>query len=414
VDPGPKAPSSVPRGAELALGFAGFCAFLNVYAAQPLLPLFQAAFGAPKAAAALTVSAPNLAVALAAPLVGAWAARRRLHRVMTASLLLMAVPTLLAATAGSLSALVAWRFAQGLAVPGVYAVGVAYAAAVWPPRTLGRATAALVTGNVLGGFCGRMIAGAAAELSGWRAAFVALGLLTLAGAFAVARLLPAARPPAPAPPPSLRPGPAEDAGTRPPLRPDAALLATFAVGFSVLFTQVATFTYAVYHLAGPPFGLGAAGLSAVFAVYLVGAVITPVAGRWIGRVGARRVLALSVGAGVVGTGLLLVPWLPAVIAGLAVSCSASFVNQSAATSYLPRAAGPARRTLASGVYISSYYLGGAAGGVVPAAAWAAAGWPGCVGLVAIAQVVTLALALRAWAPHVAEEQAAGAEAVTGG
>lgn len=407
MEPGPSRPAAVPRGAELALGLAGFCAFLNVYAAQPLLPLLQNAFGAPKAAAALTVSAPNLAVALAAPLVGAWAARRRLHRVMVASLLLMAVPTLLAATAGSLSTLVAWRFAQGLAVPGVYAVGVAYAAAVWPPRTLGRATAALVTGNVLGGFCGRMIAGAAAELSGWRAAFVALGLLTVAGAFAVARLLPAARAPAMAPP-------APEAAARSPLRLDAALLATFAVGFSVLFTQVATFTYAVYHLAGPRFGLGATGLSAVFAVYLVGAVITPVAGRWIGRVGARRVLALSVGAGVVGTALLLVPWLPAVVAGLAISCSASFVNQSAATSYLPRAAGPARRTLASGVYISSYYLGGAAGGVVPAAAWAAAGWPGCVGLVAIAQVVTVALALRAWAPHVAEEQAADAEAATGG
>jgi predicted MFS family arabinose efflux permease len=402
VDPDPAvAAPSVPRGAELALGLAGFCAFLNVYAAQPLLPLLQAAFGAPKAAAALTVSAPNLAVALAAPLVGAWAARRRLHRVITGALFLLAVPTLLAATAGSLPTLVAWRFAQGLAVPGVYAVGVTYAAAVWPPRELGRAMAALVTGNVLGGFCGRMLAGAMAEHVGWRAAFVALGLLTLCGATAVTRLLPPVRRSAGPATPAGGPAVTGAAPARPRPRLDAALLATFAVGFSVLFTQVATFTYAVYHLAGPRFGLGATGLSSVFVVYLFGAFCTPLAGRWIGRIGSRRVLALSTAGGLLGTALLLVPWLPAVIAGLALSCSAAFVNQSAATSYLPGAAGPERRALASGVYISSYYLGGAIGGVLPAAAWAAAGWPGCVAMVALAQLGTLAMALRWWSPAVA-------------
>jgi predicted MFS family arabinose efflux permease len=402
--PGASSAHPVPRGAELALGLAGFCAFLNVYSAQPLLPLLQAAFGAPKSAAALTVSAPNLAVALAAPLVGAWAVRYPLHRVISAALFVLAVPTALAATAGSLPVLVAWRFAQGLVVPGVYAVGVSYAATVWSPRTLGHAMAALVTGNVLGGFCGRMVAGAAAELGGWRAAFVALGALTLGGAVVVARLLP---------PPSQTAAPA--ARARPRLRLDAPLVATFAVGFAVLFTQVATFTYVMYHLAGPRFGLGTAGLSGIFGVYVVGAAITPVAGRWIGRIGPRRVLALSTVAGLAGTALLVAPSLPAVIVGLALSCTAAFANQSAATSYLPGAAGPERRALASGIYISSYYLGGAVGGVLPATAWAAAGWPGCVAMVALAQLATLALALRTWSSAVTGVQpVTDTEAATGG
>ena len=73
--PEPLRPQEPRLGALLALGLAGFCAFLNVYAAQPLLPLLTATFGASKAAAGLTVSAPNLAVALAAPLVSARAAR---------------------------------------------------------------------------------------------------------------------------------------------------------------------------------------------------------------------------------------------------------------------------------------------------------------------------------------------------
>ena len=377
-------------GALVALGLAGFCAFLNVYTAQPLLPLLSATFRASKAATGLTVSAPNLAVALFAPLVGAWAVRFPLHRVIGAALAAMVVPTLLAATATSLPVLVAWRFAQGLAVPGVYAVGVAYAASVWPPSSLGRATAALVTGNVLGGFVGRAVAGVAADLAGWRAAFIALGILTAAGAVATWRLLPPAAGPRGGEPPSAwRSGAA--------LLRSGPVVATLGVGFAVLFTQVATFTYVTYHLAGPRFGLGSSGLSAIFGVYLVGAAVTPPVGAWIARLGPRRILGLSLAVGLVGSALTLVPALWSIVLGLALSCSASFVNQAAATSYLPGAVDPEHRGAASGLYIASYYLGGAVGGVLPASAWAVGGWPACVVLIAAAQVITLALALRWWA-----------------
>jgi MFS transporter, YNFM family, putative membrane transport protein len=381
-------------GALLALGMAGFCAFLNVYTAQPLLPLLAASFGASKAAAGLTVSAPSLAVALLAPVVGAWATRFPLHRVIGAALWAMVVPTLLAATAPSLPALIAWRFAQGMTVPGVYAVGVAYAAGVWPAPSLGKATAALVTGNVLGGFCGRLVAGVAADLAGWRAAFVVLGILTAAGAAATWRLLPPS-----ARLPGARPEPAWRAVAA--LLRSAPVLATMGVGFSVLFTQVATFTYVTFHLAGPRFGFGASGLSAVFGVYLVGAAVTPAAGRWIARLGARRIVGWSQAVGLVASALLLVPAVWAVVLGLALFCSASFVNQAAATAWLPGAAGPAHREVASGLYIASYYLGGATGGVLPASAWALGGWTACVLLVAAAQLVTLALVLRWWSPRAA-------------
>ena len=68
----------------------------------------------------------------------------------------------------------------------------------------------------------------------------------------------------------------------------------------------------------------------------------------------------------------------------------------ATTTYL-RTAAPARaRGAASGLYVSLYYLGGAAGGVVPAAAWHVGGWPACVGLIALVQVATIAVARIAW------------------
>ncbi|HYG67058.1 MAG TPA: hypothetical protein VD838_05340, partial [Anaeromyxobacteraceae bacterium] len=48
------APEPAPVAALLALGLAGVCAFLNVYATQPLLPLLAHGFGVAEGAAALT------------------------------------------------------------------------------------------------------------------------------------------------------------------------------------------------------------------------------------------------------------------------------------------------------------------------------------------------------------------------
>jgi predicted MFS family arabinose efflux permease len=374
----------------VALGLAGLCTFLNVYATQPLLPLLERAFGVGKAQAAWTVSAPTIAVALASPFAGALADRVGRRRLMIASLFALAVPTALAGTAHSMPGLIAWRFAQGLVVPGVYAVAVSYISEVWQGRGVGRAMSALVTGNVLGGFLGRLVAGLCAESLGWRAAFLALGVLTAAGAVATARWLP--------------PEPARAAPAARPLDAlralaghlDARLLATFAVGFNVLFSLVATFTYVTFHLSGAPFHLGAGALSSLFVVYLIGAVVTPFAGRWIDRVGSRQALSASLGLAVLGALLTLVPSVLAIGVGLACCCTAAFASQAASTSYLQVAAPREVRSAASGVYVSAYYLGGSAGGVLPAVAWHAGGWPACVALAAVVQLVTLALALRYW------------------
>src|SRR6476469_5200404 len=93
---------------------AGFGAFLDLYSTQPLLPLLARTFHASSFAVSLTVTAPTIGVALAAPLAGRLADRLGLRNVIVASALALAVATLLAATAVSLPQLIAWRFAQGL------------------------------------------------------------------------------------------------------------------------------------------------------------------------------------------------------------------------------------------------------------------------------------------------------------
>ena len=127
-------PSALERRRSWAVAFAGFCAFLGLYLTQPMLPLLERVFQASKAAVGLTLTASTLGVAIAAPLVGSLADRLGRKRVIVGSASLLALATLLNATATGLPALIAWRFLQGLFTPGVFAVTVAYVQEEWAER----------------------------------------------------------------------------------------------------------------------------------------------------------------------------------------------------------------------------------------------------------------------------------------
>src|ERR1035437_2952871 len=146
----------------------GFATFVNLYATQPLLPRFRQLFHASELMVSLTVSAPVLAVALAAPVVGLLADRLGRKRVIVASMLGVAIPTALAATAGNLGQLIVWRFLQGLFIPGIIAVAMAYISEETPHPPVGSTMATYVTGTVVGGFAGRFAAGLIAARWDWR------------------------------------------------------------------------------------------------------------------------------------------------------------------------------------------------------------------------------------------------------
>ena len=173
------------------------------------------------------------------------------------------------------------------------------------------------------------------------------------------------------------------------------LRATYAVGFCVLFTQVAMFTYVTFHLAAPPFSLSTAALGWLFVVYLVGAVVTPFAGRWIDAYGHRAGLASAMGIGAAGALLTLAPSLAAIVAGLALASTGVFVAQATTSSYIG-AVTTDDRALAVGLYSTFYYAGGSLGGACRRLSGTLAGWPGCVALVVLVQSTGALVALTRW------------------
>lgn len=367
---------NVASGPARPLTFAGLgtLVFLNVYAPQSLLPLLSREFRVGAAEVGTVIGATMLAMSLASPLAGVLADAVGRQRVVVGAFALLVVPALLAPLAPGLGALDAARFAQGLLIPGVMVALNAYIAEEVPPAGRARALTAYVTGTVLGGFLGRFLAGLLAGWAGWHAAFWLLAAASLGGFLLALAGLPPERTFV-----AHRDPRAVAAGLGRHLR-NPALVATCAVGFLILFTLVGTFNTLTLRLAAAPYRLGPGQTGAVFGVYLLGVVITPVAGPLLAARGPRTALLAATGLGMTGLLVTLAAPLPLVVAGAAAGACGVFLAQAAALAAVQRSVRQAR-SLATGLYHLAYYGGAAAASVVAGHAFAAGNWRAVVPLV---------------------------------
>ena len=305
-------------------------------------------------------------------------------------MLALAIATALTSTASTLHALAAWRFLQGLLTPGVFIITIAYITEEWPAHLVPRVMSVYVAGTVFGGFVGRVSGGLLAESYSWQLMFFVLGMAGLAGAAATHRLLaPAATKTSP---------PQFESRFAPMLRNlhNPRLLATFGIGFCMLFTLVSLFSYITFYLAAAPFRLSTSELSWLFAVYLFGLVTTLAVGTILARVGLLHGMLGAVALCLIGVILTLLPSVTFVGLGLALASSGVFIAQTCANSFLRDAAPAGSRVSADGLYICCYYIGGTVGGILPGLLWNYAHWPGCVLMICTFELIAGALAFFGW------------------
>lgn len=373
----------------LAVATAGFCAFVNLYAPQSLLPELAAEFHVGPGTISALMTAGTLAIALTAPFTGALADVVGRKRLITAAMFAITVPTVIIAFAGSVPQLTFWRFVQGMLVPPIFAVTVAYIGDEWPPADIARVAGVYVSGSSIGGFSGRFISGMLADFIGWRGAMGAIALLTLVAAVIVALTLTRER--------NFVPSGGLAASARYMVQHlrDRRLIATYAIGFGVLFNFIATFTYVSFHLAAPPYLFTPTLLGALFFTYLASAPILPWTGRAIALFGRRRFVLGLIALWVVGALLLLAPPVVVIVAGLTLCAICGMLCQTVSTGYVTMTAKEGRSS-AVGLYASIYYIGGSAGAFLTGLAWTLAGWDGCIAVIVTMLAIMAMIVALAW------------------
>ena len=132
-------------------------------------------------------------------------------------------------------------------------------------------------------------------------------------------------------------------------------------------------------------------LANIFAVYLIGVIITPLTTTLLRRFGAARTVRVAVMVSMSGVLLTLVTPLWGIVIGLAIMSSGVFITQAATISYIAVNVNKGR-SLASGLYYMGYYAGGTLGAWICGIAYERGDWKLTVWLLLFVQVLALLMA----------------------
>ncbi|MBI3512707.1 MAG: MFS transporter [Proteobacteria bacterium] len=372
----------------VVIGLIAFLTLVDLFATQAILPSLVRAYQVSPAMMAFAVNASTIGMAAAGLIVALLSRRIDRRRGILVALTLLAIPTYLLSTMPNLTVFTMLRIAQGVCMSSAFTLTLAYLAEHCSAQDAAGAAAAYITGNVASNLFGRLLSAAVADHLGLETNFQLFALMNLSGAvlvfFGLQRALPIM---------------AVSAAARSALAvwrehlANRALRASFAIGFLILFAFIGTFTYVNFVLVRAPFDLAPMSLGLVYFVFLPSIVTTPLAGGVARRLGTRPTFWGALALAGLGLSLLLMPFLAAVLAGLALVGVGTFLAQAAATGFVGRAATTDRGS-ASGIYLACYFFGGLVGSLVLGQVFDRLGWTACVAGIALALALAALLAVR--------------------
>jgi len=367
----------------LLMSVATGLAVASNYYAQPLLDTIARAFNLSASSAGFIVTAAQLGYAAGllflVPL-GDMFERRMLIVSMT---LLAAGGMLITASSQSLTMMIV-----GTALTGLFSVVaqilVPLAATLASPDKRGKVVGTIMSGLLLGILLARTVAGLLASLGGWRTVYWVASVLMVVMALALWRGLPKVTQENHLNYPQLLAS-VFSLFTQDKLLRTRALLGclTFA-NFSILWTSMA------FLLAAPPFNYS----EGVIGLFGLAGAAGALGARPAGGLADKGKSHLTTTAGLV---LLLLSWaaiwyghvsvLALIVGILVLDLTVQGVHITNQT-VIYRVKPEARNRLTAG-YMTSYFIGGAAGSLISASAWQHAGWSGVCGIGAIVAALNL-------------------------
>lgn len=360
----------------------------NLYYAQPLVGPISASIGLAPGASGLIVTLTQVGYALGLLLIVPLADLIENRRLVVTALLVTLAALLAAAVATN-----QWLFLAAAFVVGVTCVAaqvlVPYAAHFTAEAHRGRAVGTVMTGLLLGIMLSRPIASIIADVWSWHAVYCASAVAMALLIGVLARKLPQRQPSASMGYLALLGSMGKLVLTTPILRRRALYHALMFGAFSVFWTT------APLLLAGPAFRISQAGIAVFALVGVAGAVAAPIAGQLADRGWTRPATAVAMLL-VLGAfassrtathgshGELLLLGACGVLIDLGVA--ANLVLGQRAIFVL----GAEYRSRLNGLYMATFFLGGALGSSLGAWSYFAYGWPAAVLLGAAAPTLGLA------------------------
>ncbi|MBI2714329.1 MAG: MFS transporter [Rhizobiales bacterium] len=381
--------TSTDLRANVALFAAGFGTFSLMYCVQPVMPIFSEEFGISPAASSLSLSLTTGSLAITILITGFMSESWNRKILISGCLLMASGLTLLTSLSSSWMNLLVARSLIGIALGGVPAAAMAYAVEEARAEGSGFAMGLYIGGTALGGMAGRVITGVVAGYYSWRAAVATMAVVGLMTSIGFWLLLPASR----------HFTPRQSLGFRTRLSTlsmncrGVGLPWLYLMSFLLMGNFVTIYNYVSYRLVAPPYSLHESAIGAIFLLYLLGMIVSPVFGRLADRLGRSPMLAIAVL--LMLAGVLLTTLLPlwAVIGGLALLTLGFFAGHSVASGWVGHIA-PAAKAQAASLYLLAYYLGASLIGSYGGRYWAQDGWNGVVTFVSILLLVALAVAVR--------------------
>src|SRR5262249_25069937 len=175
VEQTPEATRRTARRVLAGVSTVAFATSLFSRAIDPIIPPIALDLGVAPETVALLSTAFSLPFAMIQPILGPLADTFGKTRIMTICLLILIATAAIGATAQNFPVLLGSRMLAGAAAGGVFPVSLAIVGDLVPVAerqiALGRYLAVVISGNFLGG----SLAGAIADLIGWRGVFVVIG-----------------------------------------------------------------------------------------------------------------------------------------------------------------------------------------------------------------------------------------------
>ena len=370
---------------SIIIGLLSFLTLIDLFGSQAILPRLTQLFDTDPASMGLAVNASTLGMAAAGLAVALFS--RKIDRIkgIWISLALLAIPTALLGVIDDLTYFTWARIAQGALMATAFTLTMSYLAEECSVAEAAGAMAAYITGNVLSNLVGRLMAANFADWFGVPVSFWLFAVLNLSGALlAYFCLSQTKQRQADANAPSVM------AVWKVHLT-NPRLQASFLLGFIILFVFLAVFTYVNFVLSAAPFSLTGQQLGLVYFVFLPAVFTTPLAGMMSKKRGIYFAFCMSMGLASLGLLALLSNQLIVVILGLSMVGVGTFCGQAVVSGQIGAAA-TADRAAASGLYLTSYYLGGLLGAAIIGRIFTASGWASAVYVLLAVTLASLLIA----------------------